>query len=167
MKILRVLSLRIIRTITIGEQRKRCRPIVTDLILNDDDNIINSRYLSFEYDHGGWNNGRLGYEALVVLAHAMGRTLVVPPQQHLYLMALNHKDKDDQKEHDEMGFLDFYDINLMRTQKGFHVMEMPEFLAKEGVTGGLHNRLPPGNSTQAWGKELWKYLAEVVRIHHL
>jgi hypothetical protein len=91
----------------------------------------------------------------------MGRTLVVPPQQHLYLMALNHKDKDDLKVHDEMGFLDFYDINLMRTQKGFHVMEMPEFLAKEGITGGLHNRLPPQNSTQAWGKELWKYLAEV------
>lgn len=61
-----------------------------------------------------------------------------------------------------MGFLDFYDINLMRTQKGFHVMEMPEFLAKEGVTGGLHNRLPPQNSTHAWGKELWKYLAEVI-----
>lgn len=120
-----------------------------------------SRYLSFEYDHGGWNNGRLGYEALVVLAHAMGRTLVVPPQQHLYLMALRHKDKEDKKEHDEMGFLDFYDINLMRQQKGFHVLEMPEFLAKEGVTGGLHNKTPPYNSTQIWGKELWKYLAEV------
>jgi hypothetical protein len=90
--------------------------------------------LSFEYDHGGWNNGRLGYECLVVLAHAMGRTLVAPPQQHLYLMAMRHKDKIDKKEHDEMGFLDFYDIDLMRQQKGFHIITMQEFLAKEGLS---------------------------------
>lgn len=35
---------------------------------------------------------------------------------------------------------------------------MEEFLEKEGVTGGLHGVLPPKNSTQAWGRELWTYL---------
>ena len=34
-------------------------------------------------------------ECLIVIAHAMGRTLVIPPPQHLYLLALEHKDKKD------------------------------------------------------------------------
>jgi len=38
---------------------------------------------------------------------------------------------------------------------------MKEFLGAEGVTGRLHGRLPPGNSSDAWGKELWSYLNEV------
>ena len=38
---------------------------------------------------------------------------------------------------------------------------MDEFLAKEGVTGGLHGMYPPKNSTQAWGQELWKYFNKV------
>ena len=38
---------------------------------------------------------------------------------------------------------------------------MEEFLAKEGVTGGLKGKLPPGNSSMAWGNDLWKYLNQV------
>ena len=123
------------------------------------------KYLSFEYDHGGWNNVRMGVECLIVAAHAMGRTLVVPPQQHLYLLGKNHKDKGDEKAHDEMGFEDFYDIDLLRTHKGFHVMHMEEFLANEGVTGGLHGMLPPRNSTEAWGSALWSYLEKVADLN--
>ena len=123
------------------------------------------KYLSFEYDHGGWNNVRMGVECLIVAAHAMGRTLVVPPQQHLYLLGKNHQDKGDEKAHDEMGFEDFYDIDLLRTHKGFHVIHMEEFLAKEGVTGGLHGVLPPKNSTEAWGSALWTYLEKVADLN--
>ena len=43
------------------------------------------------YDQGGWNNVRMSLECLIVVAHAMGRTLVIPPQQHLYLLGKNHK----------------------------------------------------------------------------
>ena len=57
---------------------------------------------------------RMGVESLAVVAHAMGRTVVIPPQQHLYLISENHKDKHDAKPHNEMGFEDFYDINLLR-----------------------------------------------------
>ena len=60
------------------------------------------RYLSFEYDQGGWNNVRMSLECLIVVAHAMGRTLIIPPQQHLYLLGQNHQDKHDKKAHDEM-----------------------------------------------------------------
>jgi hypothetical protein len=38
---------------------------------------------------------------------------------------------------------------------------MEDFLAKEGVTGGLHGKLPPKNSTESWGPSLWSYLDHV------
>ena len=76
------------------------------------------KYLTFEYDNGGWNNIRMGLECLLVVAHATGRTLVVPPQQHLYLLGETHKDKHDEKAHDEMGFEDFFDIDLLRSHLG-------------------------------------------------
>ena len=38
---------------------------------------------------------------------------------------------------------------------------MEEFLAKEGVSGGLHGVVPPGNDSKAWGGKLWKYLNKV------
>jgi hypothetical protein len=50
-----------------------------------------SKYMTFEYDGGGWNNIRMGMECMVVAAHAMGRTLVIPPQQHMYLLKAEHK----------------------------------------------------------------------------
>ena len=99
------------------------------------------KYLTFEYDHGGWNNIRSSLECIVIIAHAMGRTLVVPPQQHLYLMNYAHTDKDKKEEHTEMGFEDFFDLDLLQSHKGFHVMHMREFLAKEGVTGTVINNL--------------------------
>jgi hypothetical protein len=58
----------------------------------------------------------MGVECLIVVAHAMGRTLVVPPPQHLYLLGRTHK-QDGKKPKDEMGFEDFYDMDLLRSHK--------------------------------------------------
>jgi len=44
------------------------------------------QFLTFEPDHGGWNNIRMAMETILVLAHAMGRTLVLPPEQKMYLL---------------------------------------------------------------------------------
>ena len=44
-----------------------------------------------------------------------------------------HKDKDDKKAHDEMGFEDFFDVQLLRSHSGFHLLHMDEFLSKEGT----------------------------------
>ena len=103
----------------------------------------------------------MGVECVIVMAHAMGRTLVIPPQQHLYLLGETHKDQHDTHEHDEMGFEDFFDIDLLRSHRGFHVITMREFLQQEGLTGHLKGILPPKNNVDLWGKELWKYLDEV------
>lgn len=53
------------------------------------------RYVTFEYDHGGWNNVRMGLECMLVIAHAMGRTLTLPPAQHLYLLGTKQKDQNN------------------------------------------------------------------------
>lgn len=82
--------------------------------------VHHDKYLTFEYDNGGWNNMRMGIECLLVAAHAMGRTFVVPPQQHLYLISMNHKDAHDVKPHDEMGFEDMYDVELLVAQRSAH-----------------------------------------------
>lgn len=49
-----------------------------------------TQYMTFEPDGGGWNNIRMAMETVVVMAHAMGRTLVLPPAQGMYLL---RKDK--------------------------------------------------------------------------
>ena len=46
----------------------------------------NTKYLTFEPDGGGWNNIRMAMETVIVMAHAMGRTLVLPPEKRMYLI---------------------------------------------------------------------------------
>jgi hypothetical protein len=110
------------------------------------------RYLTFEYDNGGWNNMRMAIECLIVCAHAMGRTVVLPPFQNLYLLSARHRDKHDAATHSQMGFEDFFALDILRSHKGFHVITMKEFLEKEALVGGLHGKYPPGNTSDAWGQ---------------
>jgi hypothetical protein len=111
-------------------------------------NEHHEKYITFEYDHGGWNNVRMGMECLIVAAHAMGRTLVLPPQHHLYLLSKNHK-HDSGEVKDEMGFEDFFDLNLLKSHEGLHAITTKEYLTREGA---------PHNNTNAWGRELIEYL---------
>ena len=45
-----------------------------------------TKYLTFEPDGGGWNNIRMAMETIVAMAHATGRTLVLPPEKRMYLI---------------------------------------------------------------------------------
>jgi hypothetical protein len=127
------------------------------------------RYLTFQFDGAGMNNFRMAMESIFVVAHAMGRTLVMPAPQHLFGDRAGGewlKKEDIKEEHKgRLGLEDMFEFQRLYQQKGFHAISMEQFLEKEGVTGGLHGVLPPGNSTQAWGHGLWEYLNNTADAH--
>jgi hypothetical protein len=82
------------------------------------------KYLTFKYDPSGYNNLRMSLESLIVLAHAMGRILVIPPDDHEDLLRAQSAEiekrnaeihKDPAK---EMGVDDILNISLLRSHKG-------------------------------------------------
>ena len=127
-------------------------------------NIILFNLSCLSVDVGGWNNIRMQMELVLVFAAATGRTLVLPPDQPMYL--LNAR-KGHQKAH---NFADFFPFELIKQR--VPVMAMEEFLAKEAVTGGLHYSngqvaYPPENKTEFVATDrterltMWAYLRNV------
>ena len=114
------------------------------------------KYMTFEPDGGGWNNIRMALETVVALAHAMGRTLVLPPEQGFYLLR-----KDREKNKINFSFNDFFHMeSLSREHKGLDIITMDEFLKREALAGNLRNittgqvSFPPGNETDWNGKDV-------------
>jgi hypothetical protein len=101
--------------------------------------LHDDKLLLFHLDEAGSNNVRLGLETVIVTAHAMGRSLVLPP-------------KDQHIDHLEGGFgvEDLYDMRGLKKQKGMIILTMLEFLQKERprLLDGLH------------GSSLWQYIDE-------
>jgi hypothetical protein len=62
------------------------------------------KFLTFEPDHGGWNNIRMAFESTLLVAAAGGRTLVMQPRQRMYLLGA------------DIGFEDYYSIDELRTR---------------------------------------------------
>eukprot|EP00586_Coscinodiscus_wailesii_P017298 CAMPEP_0172491018 /NCGR_PEP_ID=MMETSP1066-20121228/21672_1 /TAXON_ID=671091 /ORGANISM="Coscinodiscus wailesii, Strain CCMP2513" /LENGTH=643 /DNA_ID=CAMNT_0013259805 /DNA_START=121 /DNA_END=2052 /DNA_ORIENTATION=- len=107
------------------------------------------KYMTFEPDGGGWNNIRMAMETVVALAYAMGRTLVMPPEQRMYLLG---KDRGKQKTH--FSFADFFHLDTIATEhKGLKIISHEEFLQKMAMTGKLRDpatgkaSFPPNNRT--------------------
>ncbi len=118
------------------------------------------RYLTFEPDHGGWNNIRMAMETALVMSHSMGRTLVLPPEQRMYLLDKAHSNG----QRNEFGFNDFFHLDAISIEhKGFKVITMEEFLTRVGTTGELQGMYPPANQTSWSGNTdgLWDYLRTV------
>mmetsp|Transcript_24579 Transcript_24579/g.35733 ORF Transcript_24579/g.35733 Transcript_24579/m.35733 type:complete len:552 (+) Transcript_24579:121-1776(+) len=84
-----------------------------------------TKYLTFEPDQGGWNNIRMSMENMIVLAAAMGRTLVLPPDQPLYLL------KNDEARR-QRGFTDFFNLQTKELQRHVPIITAEEFIKKEG-----------------------------------
>jgi hypothetical protein len=135
------------------------------------DESANEKYLLWDVDVAGFNNKRLSFENFVLLAHAMGRTLVMPAKGIWWGFSLNQNKTRDAGKHPnrwEMG--DFYDVEQMAAeQAGFKVISMEEFLKQHAMTGKLANerkqpQFPPDNRTD-WNnlvhKKLKKYLGRV------
>ena len=126
---------------------------------------LNESSLTFEMDDAGFNNMRIGLENVVILALAMGRTLVLPPRRQ---MAHGLYDKRGNK---EVNFEDFYDIEGINARHaGLNIISMEAFLEMEGVTGKListttgESLYPPDNEIRYDNKSLeplWTYIRSV------
>lgn len=118
------------------------------------------KYLTFEPDIGGWNNIRMAYETILVLAHATGRTLVLPPENKMYLLGK-----------DSLSFNDFFHLDSIALEhEGMNIITMEQFLKKKALSGELKDKetgqvlKPPDNNTDWNGKPLkpmWDYLRKV------
>eukprot|EP00548_Thalassiothrix_antarctica_P006224 CAMPEP_0194139344 /NCGR_PEP_ID=MMETSP0152-20130528/8992_1 /TAXON_ID=1049557 /ORGANISM="Thalassiothrix antarctica, Strain L6-D1" /LENGTH=589 /DNA_ID=CAMNT_0038837129 /DNA_START=325 /DNA_END=2094 /DNA_ORIENTATION=- len=127
------------------------------------------QYLTFDPDGGGWNNIRMAMETVVGLAMAMGRTLVLPPAQGMYLLG-----KDRGKQNTHFSFGHFFPFDDMKESEGLDMITMETFL--EETYGKLHYTdssevaYPPDNRTQWDGlnyKPLKEWLRNVTYIQHM
>lgn len=111
------------------------------------------KYLTFEPDEGGFNNIRMAMETAVAMAHAMGRTLVMPPEQRMYLLG-----KKDQHSKNTLSFEDFYHFDSVAVEHaGVEVISTEEFLEREIMSGNIRHpetgeiMHPPQNKTDWHG----------------
>jgi GDP-fucose protein O-fucosyltransferase len=102
-------------------------------------------------------------ETVVGLAIATGRTLVLPAEQRMYLLA---KGRGQQKT--DFGFADFFPMHdLARDNDGLDIITMQEFLETEA--GNLRNKYtglveyPPDNGRTDWNGQDVKILKEWLR----
>jgi len=83
-----------------------------------------SKYLTFEPDIGGFNNIRMSFENIIVMAAATGRVLVLPPSQYIYLL------------HNRNNFDHFFPLFSEEFQKRVKVITMKQFLKDQFAKGG-------------------------------
>lgn len=94
---------------------------------------------------GGWNNIRMQMEVVLIFAYATGRTLVLPPEQPMYLLNLG---KGNQKKH---SFDDYFPFDFIR--KRMEVITMTDFMQREAIAGKMRRKdgtvlYPPNNKTE-------------------
>ncbi|KAL7535423.1 hypothetical protein ACHAXR_009712 [Thalassiosira sp. AJA248-18] len=106
------------------------------------------RYLTFEPDTGGWNNIRMSLEVIVTLAALSGRTLVLPPEQAVYLLEARKGDNRKGR-----NYHDFF--NLTENQELLHrvpIITSEEFLKLEGGDDGI---VPLKQYNSTYKEHLW------------
>lgn len=106
-------------------------------------------FLTFEPDEGGWNNQRMGLETAVMFAVLTGRTLVLPPEQEMYLL---WNAKDSSKHKNSFTFNDFFHFkSVAEEHQGLRVLTFEQFLKE--TMGKLVSQktgkvtFPPSNRT--------------------
>eukprot|EP00537_Pseudo-nitzschia_pungens_P012790 CAMPEP_0172383614 /NCGR_PEP_ID=MMETSP1061-20121228/1479_1 /TAXON_ID=37318 /ORGANISM="Pseudo-nitzschia pungens, Strain cf. pungens" /LENGTH=780 /DNA_ID=CAMNT_0013111923 /DNA_START=163 /DNA_END=2505 /DNA_ORIENTATION=- len=85
-----------------------------------------TQFLTFEPDQGGWNNIRMAMETVLALAFAMGRTLVLPPHQGMYLI-----DKGGDHQNNKFSFDHFFHMESISAEHiGLDIITTKEFLER-------------------------------------
>lgn len=102
------------------------------------------QYLTFEPDGGGWNNIRMSMETVLTMALAMGRVLVLPPSQKMYLLGST-----------TFNFADFFPLQeISEEHPGLEIISMQQFLEETmGTTRNVKTQdivFPPDNKKTAW-----------------
>jgi hypothetical protein len=100
-----------------------------------------TKYILFELDHGGFNNIRLAFETVVLVALVTGRTLVLPPATGWYLFDWgpmgtkeNEKGVKDQISPGTLSEVgDYWDVDAMRKVLSGRCITVEEFIERERV----------------------------------
>jgi GDP-fucose protein O-fucosyltransferase len=110
------------------------------------------QYLTFEPDAGGFNNIRMAMETVLALAFAMGRTLVLPPENKMYLLG-----KANNAQRNQFSFAHFFHMEAIHKEHvGLDIITMEEFLQRQALSGYFHSSnvnnanqvvFPPENRT--------------------
>ena len=103
-------------------------------------------YLSFEPDFGGFNNIRLQFEIVVLLARTLGRTLVMPPKQAFYLLPGGLH-----------SLFDFFDEKSLRRELGptGGLVTQQEFVRRESKRLRFSPSVKRKFATQRCGPYAW------------
>jgi len=113
------------------------------------------QYLLFELLDGGWSNQRMSMETVFSLAHAMGRTLVLPPNSWFYIMS----DPGGRMKKNRFGYRDFFQLESLAGEAGIRIISMKEYLQRTALTGQLKHvetgevLYPPQNITNWANKD--------------
>ncbi len=110
------------------------------------------QYLTFDPDGGGWNNIRMAMETVLGMAVSMGRILVLPPEQKMYLIS-SESGKSGETQRHHFSFSHFFPLEyIAHEHPGVEIISMQQFLEREAMTGHLVDKngnpsFPPGNQT--------------------
>ena len=111
--------------------------------------------MTFEIDGGGFNNIRIAFEFMVMLAVITGRVLVLPPPRGWYLidwgnMGPTVKGKKHIREFVDRGsqslYADFFDVEDMCAM--MRCISAEEFIKKERVRLKIPDRFAPPNAVR-------------------
>jgi GDP-fucose protein O-fucosyltransferase len=102
----------------------------------------------------------MAMETTMAMAVAMGRTLVLPPAQSMYLLTKDTHEHSGKQQRKEFSFADFFHMETISKEfVGLDVITMKEFLEREGLKGNLKDQttgevlFPPHNRTEYDGAD--------------
>jgi len=122
------------------------------------------QYLSFEPEDAGWNNKRMSFEMALVLAHAMDRTLVLPPKR-----IISHFHLVENTTVPIVSFEDFFDLDTLNdTYAGVDIVTFQDFLIRESLTGHLvdvetNQTIFPEHNRTNWNNDYFVVKKKILR----
>lgn len=118
----------------------------------------------------------MNMETVLALAFSMGRTLVLPPSQELYLLSKGKGEHGNEQEK-HFGFSNFFHMeSIHKEHVGLNIISMQEYLEKEAMNGHFVDtqtgqvQFPPNNRTNWDGssprdlKPLYAYLRSTSHV---